>query len=94
MFFTVQLKIDQLITYDHMFIDGTKFEADASNYSFVWKKAIDRYEAALTHSVTTYFSELIQPEIQQAMTFDQADTLQEDLVTIGKLLSEEVETLN
>ncbi|MGF3114227.1 transposase [Facklamia sp. P12937] len=57
--FTVQLKLDQLITFDQVFIDGTKFEADANNYSFAWKKAIDRYEAALTHSVTTYFNEQI-----------------------------------
>ena len=36
-----------LISNEHLFIDGTKIEANANKYSFVWKKATDRFLARL-----------------------------------------------
>ena len=33
------------IRYEHLFIDGTKIEANANKYSFVWKKSTNKYEA-------------------------------------------------
>ncbi len=35
------------IKYEHLFIDGTKIEANANKYSFVWKKATEKYKARL-----------------------------------------------
>ena len=35
------------IEYAHLFADGTKIEANANEYSFVWKKSANRYEARL-----------------------------------------------
>ncbi|NFA44624.1 transposase, partial [Clostridium botulinum] len=35
------------IEFDNIFIDGTKIEAYANRYSFVWKKATDKFEAKL-----------------------------------------------
>ena len=35
------------ITYEHLFVDGTKIEASANKYSFVWKKSTNKYEARL-----------------------------------------------
>lgn len=36
------------LVYEHtLFIDGTKVEADANKYSFVWRKAVDRFQAKL-----------------------------------------------
>ena len=32
------------IRYEHLFVDGTKIEANANKYSFVWKKSVTRYE--------------------------------------------------
>lgn len=32
------------IRYEHLFIDGTKIEANANKYSFVWKKSTNKYE--------------------------------------------------
>ena len=33
------------IKYEHLFVDGTKIEANANKYSFVWKKRTTKYEA-------------------------------------------------
>ena len=33
------------IKYEHLFVDGTKIEANANKYSFVWKKSTNKYEA-------------------------------------------------
>ena len=35
------------IEYEHLFVDGTKIEANANKYSFVWKKSTNKYEARL-----------------------------------------------
>jgi transposase len=35
------------INYEHLFADGTKIEANANKYSFVWKKSTTKYESRL-----------------------------------------------
>ncbi|MGG3644336.1 transposase, partial [Bacillus gobiensis] len=42
---------DQYITMENYFLDGTKIEADANKYSFVWKKATKRYEEKLKERI-------------------------------------------
>ena len=32
------------VSFDHLFVDGTKLEANANKYSFVWKKSISKYQ--------------------------------------------------
>lgn len=39
----LRLKMEELVTLDCLFIDGTKIEANANKYSFVWKKATDKF---------------------------------------------------
>ncbi len=36
----IRLKMEELVTLDCLFIDGTKIEANANKYSFVWKKSL------------------------------------------------------
>ena len=40
-----KLKEKGEIKYEHLFIDGTKIEANANKYSFVWKKSTNKYES-------------------------------------------------
>lgn len=40
------------IKYEHLFVDGTKIEANANKYSFVWKKSTTKYEARLHEKLT------------------------------------------
>ena len=37
--------MEELVTLDCLFIDGTKIEANANKYSFVWKKATEKFSA-------------------------------------------------
>lgn len=41
------LEAEQEIDFENIFIDGTKIEACANRYSFVWKKSTNRYEKIL-----------------------------------------------
>jgi len=47
LFFQVVARLRELdeIKYEHLFVDGTKIEANANKYSFVWKKSTTKYEA-------------------------------------------------
>ena len=38
------LKENGEICFEHLFVDGTKIEANANKYSFVWKKSTNKYE--------------------------------------------------
>ncbi|MCO7128256.1 hypothetical protein NIE88_21235 [Sporolactobacillus shoreicorticis] len=40
------------------FVDGTKVEANANRYTFVWKKAAKRYQDGLQDKVKTIFRDL------------------------------------
>ena len=39
---------DGEIEYEHLFMDGTKIEANANRYTFVWRKRVERGIARLT----------------------------------------------
>ncbi len=47
LFYQLVKKLRELgeIKYEHLFVDGTKIEANANKYSFVWKKSTTKYEA-------------------------------------------------
>ena len=42
-----QLELYGEIRYEHVFTDGTKIEANANRYSFVWAKSVGKHEARL-----------------------------------------------
>jgi len=46
------------INFGHLFVDGTKIEANANKYSFVWKKSTNRYQARLNTKIEQYLSEI------------------------------------
>ena len=46
------------IKYEHLFVDGTKIEANANKYSFVWKKSTTKYEDLLFDKLETLLPEL------------------------------------
>ncbi|MGL5870396.1 IS1182 family transposase, partial [Clostridium chrysemydis] len=57
------------ITYENIFIDGTKIEANANKYTFVWKKATDKFENKLQEKIKITLEEI-------ALTFE---------INIGKI---------
>ncbi len=46
------------IKYEHLFVDGTKIEANANKYTFVWKKSVTKYETRLHATLQKHTGEL------------------------------------
>ncbi len=46
------------IKFEHLFVDGTKIEANANKYSFVWKKSTTKYEIRLLEKLDKLIPEL------------------------------------
>ncbi len=46
------------IKYEHLFVDGTKIEANANKYSFVWKKSTTKFETRLYGKLEKLIPEL------------------------------------
>lgn len=42
------------IKFEHLFVDGTKIEANANKYSFVWKKSTTKYETRLNEKLEKF----------------------------------------
>ena len=42
----------------HLYIDGSKFEANANKYSWVWKKATEKSRYRLYDKITLLFQEI------------------------------------
>ncbi len=56
------------ITFEHLFVDGTKIEANANKYSFVWKKSTNKYEVRLDAKLAK-----LQPELSNKYAVVAAD---------------------
>lgn len=83
----LRLKMEELVTLDCLFIDGTKIEADANKYSFVWEKAADKFSAKLQEQIQIYFQEEITPLIHQAIKLDEEETISsEQLLAFAQVL--------
>lgn len=48
------------IRYEHLFVDGTKLEANANKYSFVWKKSTNRYQTRLEERISGFIGRVNQ----------------------------------
>lgn len=59
-FYQIVNKLAELgeIKFEHLFVDGTKIEANANKYSFVWKKSTNKYEARLLDKLDKKYIEL------------------------------------
>ena len=60
-----------LIDDKAIFIDGTKIEANANRYTFVWKKSIQNHESKMNEDSKALYHELVTnkiiPEIKKIM---------------------------
>ena len=67
--FRCQLVKEKLINNEAIFIDGTKIEANANKFTFVWKKAVDKHHARLVEQSNQLYTELLEthiiPEIER-----------------------------
>lgn len=58
--FVEKLKEYGEIELAHLFVDGTKMEANANKYSFVWRKSTNKYEARLDQKLEKLLPELCE----------------------------------
>ena len=54
---------EELIDQEAIFIDGTKIEANANKFTFVWKKSIEKYHNGLIEKSNQLYDELLEKEI-------------------------------
>lgn len=93
--FNCYAKMKELVTLDTMFVDGTKIEADANKYTHVWKKATDKFQTKLQHTLKTDFVDEIQPLINQAIQDEMEEEITpEHLKEFAQLLEEELQHLD
>ena len=62
------------IKFENLFVDGTKIEANANKYSFVWKKSTNKYQAKLAKKIRS-FIDMINADYR--FCFTDENTLEE-----------------
>lgn len=86
------LEHEGLINEGAIFIDGTKIEADANRYTFVWRKAVEKFHKKLKGQVVELYEELIDKKKVKEMAKDQVQTSQ-GLTELAQETEAEIEKL-
>ncbi|WP_425322269.1 transposase, partial [Aerococcus viridans] len=93
--FKLFLVQQELISDNVVFIDGTKIEADANKYSFVWKRATDKFYASLKAKEMAYYRNEILPTVEKEIVKDEIDSMSlNDVETLKDFLEEAVAEVN
>lgn len=77
------------VKLEHYFVDGTKIEANANRYTFVWGKAVAKHKARLQENVKTLFANIEELERQEELEHSGDDLL--ELGESSQLTSEKLE---
>ncbi|WP_379141789.1 IS1182 family transposase [Paenibacillus sp. sgz500992] len=56
---------EKYVSLEHYFVDGTKIEANANRYTFVWGKAVSKHKAKLQENVHALFADIEAAEHQE-----------------------------
>ncbi|MGG0938611.1 IS1182 family transposase [Brevibacillus centrosporus] len=81
---------EKYVKLEHYFVDGTKIEANANRYTFVWGKAVVKQKMKLQEKVQTLFATIDEAEKQE-----DREHRSQDLSELGeatKITSEKLET--
>ncbi|HWS30631.1 MAG TPA: IS1182 family transposase, partial [Clostridia bacterium] len=79
------LKEEREISFTHLFVDGTKIEANANRYSFVWAKSTSKYEAQADEKLRVLLERLT---VEYGIIADKPEAYQEALQeskTLGEI---------
>ena len=83
---------EKLIDEEAIFIDGTKIEANANKFTFVWRKSVERYSASLVEKSNQMYEELLEHEIITEIERERAEELStKELAEVVEKLEETVE---
>ncbi|MCE7792990.1 IS1182 family transposase, partial [Salipaludibacillus sp. CUR1] len=90
--FRSQLVQKEVIDNEAIFIDGTKIEANANKFTFVWKKSVQRYSSDLVKKSNELYEELVAKEIMPAIERESEEELAtEELEKVADELNKTVE---
>ncbi|NRO62433.1 hypothetical protein IMAU30025_01094 [Lactobacillus helveticus] len=92
LYFKNLLESEGLINEGAVFIDGTKIEADANRYTFVWRKAVEKFHEKLKDQAVELYDELIAKEVVKAMAQEKVQTSQ-GLTELAQETEAEIEKL-
>jgi len=81
---------ENYVQLEHYFVDGTKIEANANRYTFVWGKAVVKHKAKLQEKVKTLFVTIDEAEKQENHEHGGTDLC--EWGEAGKITSEKLET--
>ena len=83
----VEMMVDlELISLEKQFIDGTKIEANAHKYSFVWKKAVEKNKERLQGQIDAVLAEIGQAIESDVMHTDNQNDIKIDKQMVFKNL--------
>ena len=87
--FRCQLVQEGLIEDEAIFIDGTKIEANANKFTFVWRRSIEKYSAALVEKSNRMYDELLEKEIIPGIERESLEEISdEELLQVAEQLDE------
>lgn len=91
-----KLIADNYITMEQYFLDGTKIEADANKYSFVWKKSTLRFEEKLIEKMQSTLQHIHAITQQETNEYAKAEPgeLPARLEAAAAVLEEKIEGLD
>ena len=93
--FRSQLVKEKVIDNEAIFIDGTKIEANANKFTFVWKKSIKKFSDKLIENSNKMYDELLEKEIIPAIERENSEELSvHEMEEIVEKLDEKVNEYN
>src|SRR5699024_5643363 len=96
--FRSKLMEENYISFENYFLDGTKIEADANRYTFVWKKSTLNYEEKLKKKIEETLEHIhhltqLEIELEKKSENENSEIGEEKLKEIAEKLEEKVEIL-
>lgn len=86
---------NQYIDEESIYIDGTKIEANANKYTFVWRANTNRYSKANIEKSEAAYEELLQKEIIPNIKEESSKEIEpHELTIIEECLSEKIDKLS
>ena len=77
------------VSFEHYFVDGTKIEAAANKYTFVWKKSVEKNKARLEEKIKETLARIDEANTEENSQYGERDL--EEMGEEAKVTAEELE---
>ena len=81
------------VKLENYFLDGTKIEANANRYTFVWKKSVDKHHAKLQEKVKELFEQIEELEKEEDRQYGDHDLPEREGTLTAERLEKAVQKL-